>query len=413
LREESDTYLNELVYAGIEFFDKHFVLHSERSGYNHLYLYTINGNFVRPITSGEFEVKRLYGWDSKKDEFYYSSNEGSPLRENIYKINAKGKKSRLTPNDGTNSAVFSTGMKYFINTYSSINTPHTVTTNDNNGKVIKTLIDNKNLKERLAKFDMPTKEFFTFKTSDGVELNGWMVKPADFDANKKYPVVMFQYSGPYSQQVHDSWYIGNYGNAMFESYMAGEGFIMVCVDGRGTGGRGTEFGKCTYLNIGKYEPADQIEAAKYLGTLPYVDKNNIGIWGWSFGGYNTLMSMSQDEAVFKAGVAVAAPTDWRFYDTVYTERYMRTPKENKSGYDAGSAIVNVNKLSGNLLLIHGTADDNVHLRNMVRYIHALTQANKKFEMAIYADSNHSIYYGKNTRFHLFEKIAEFFKANLK
>ena len=413
LREESDTYLNEQVYAGIEFFDKHFVLHSERSGYNHLYLYTINGNFVRPITSGEFEVKRLYGWDSKKDEFYYSSNEGSPLRENIYKINAKGKKIRLTPNDGTNSAVFSTGMKYFINTYSSINTPHTVTTNDNNGKVIKTLIDNKNLKERLAKFDMPTKEFFTFKTSDGVELNGWMVKPADFDANKKYPVVMFQYSGPYSQQVHDSWYIGNYGNAMFESYMAGEGFIMVCVDGRGTGGRGTEFGKCTYLNIGKYEPADQVEAAKYLGTLPYVDKNNIGIWGWSFGGYNTLMSMSQDEAVFKAGVAVAAPTDWRFYDTVYTERYMRTPKENKSGYDAGSAIVNVNKLSGNLLLIHGTADDNVHLRNMVRYIHALTQANKKFEMALYADSNHSIYYGNNTRFHLFEKIAEFFKANLK
>ena len=413
LREESDTYLNEQVYAGIEFFDKHFVLHSERNGYNHLYLYTINGNFVRPITSGEFEVKRLYGWDSKKDEFYYSSNEGSPLRENIYKINAKGKKSRLTPNDGTNSAVFSTGLKYFINTYSSINTPHTVTTNDNNGKVIKTLIDNKNLKERLAKFDMPTKEFFTFKTSDGVELNGWMVKPADFDANKKYPVVMFQYSGPYSQQVHDSWYIGNYGNAMFESYMAGEGFIMVCVDGRGTGGRGTEFGKCTYLNIGKYEPADQVEAAKYLGTLPYVDKNNIGIWGWSFGGYNTLMSMSQDEAVFKAGVAVAAPTDWRFYDTIYTERYMRTPKENKSGYDAGSAIVNVNKLSGNLLLIHGTADDNVHLRNMIHYIGALTQANKKFETALYPDCNHSIYHGANTRFHLFEQIAEFFKANLK
>ena len=324
-----------------------------------------------------------------------------------------GKKTKLTAKEGTNSAVFSAGMKYFINTYSSINTPHTVTTNDNNGKVIKTLIDNKNLKERLAKFDMPTKEFFTFKTTDGVELNGWMIKPADFDANKKYPVVMFQYSGPYSQQVHDSWYLGNYGNAMFESYMAGEGFIMVCVDGRGTGGRGTEFGKCTYLNIGQYEPGDQVEAAKYLGSLPYVDKENIGIWGWSFGGYNTLMSMSQDDAVFKAGVAVAAPTDWRFYDTVYTERYMRTPKENKEGYDAGSAIVNVNKLSGHLLLIHGTADDNVHLRNMIRYTHALTQANKKFEMAIYPDSNHSIYYGRNTRYHLFEKIAEFFKANLK
>ena len=413
LREESDTYLNEQVYAGIEFYDKHFVLQSERSGYNQLYLYTIDGILVRPITKGEFEVKHFYGWDSSKNEFYYSSNEGSPLREYIYKVNAKGKKTKLTTKEGTNSAVFSAGMKYFINTHSSINTPHTVTTNDNNGKVIKTLIDNANLKERLKKFDMPTKEFFTFTTTDGVELNGWMVKPADFDEGKQYPVVMFQYSGPYSQQVHDSWYIGNYGNAMFESYMAGEGFIMVCVDGRGTGGRGTEFGKCTYLNIGKYEPADQVETAKYLGSLPYVDKNNIGIWGWSFGGYNTLMSMSQDEAVFKAGVAVAAPTDWRFYDTVYTERYMRTPKENKEGYDAGSAIVNVNKLSGHLLLIHGTADDNVHLRNMIRYAHALTQANKKFEMALYPDSNHSIYYGRNTRYHLFEKIAEFFKANLK
>ena len=413
LREESDTYLNEQVYAGIEFYDKHFVLQSERSGYNHLYLYTNDGILVRPITKGEFEVKQFYGWDSKKNEFYYSSNEGSPLREYIYKVNAKGKKTKLTAKDGSNKAVFSNGMKYFINTYSSINTPHVVTTNDNKGNVIKTLIDNSDLKQRLTKFDMPTKEFFTFTTSDGVQLNGWMIKPADFDASKQYPVIMFQYSGPYSQQVTDSWYTGNYGNAMFESYMAGEGFIMVCVDGRGTGGRGTEFGKCTYLNIGKYEPADQVEAAKYLGSLPYVDEKNIGIWGWSFGGYNTLMSMSQDEAVFKAGVAVAAPTDWRFYDTVYTERYMRTPKENKEGYDAGSAIVNVNKLSGNLLLIHGTADDNVHLRNMIRYTHALTQANKKFEMAIYPDSNHSIYYGRNTRYHLFEKIAEFFKANLK
>ena len=413
MREESDTYLNEQTYANIEFLNNHFVFQSERSGYNHLYLYTLNGELVRPITSGEYEVKSFYGWDSKKNEFYYSSNEGSPLREHIYKVTAKGKKTKLTANDGTNKAVFSAGMKYFINTHSSINTPHVVTTNSNNGKVIKTLIDNRNLKERLAKFDMPTKEFFTFTTSDGVELNGWMIKPYDFDAAKQYPVVMFQYSGPYSQQVNDNWYTGNYGNAMFESYMACEGFIMVCVDGRGTGGRGTEFGKCTYLKIGQYEPGDQVEAAKYLGTLPYVDKNNIGIWGWSFGGYNTIMSMSQNDAVFKAGVAVAAPTDWRFYDTIYTERYMRTPKENKEGYDTGSAIVNASKLNGKLLLVHGTADDNVHLRNMIRYIHALTQANKKFETALYPDSNHSIYYGANTRYHLFERIAEFFKENLK
>ena len=413
LREESDTYLNEQAYAGIEFLDGHFVLQSERSGYNHLYLYTTGGEFVRAITEGNYEVKEFYGWDKKKNEFYYRSNEGSPLRDNIYKVNAKGKKTQLTTGEGTNSAVFSSTMKYFINTFSNITTPHIVTTNDNSGKSIKTLIDNAALKEKLTKFDMPTKEFFTFTTTDGVELNGWMVKPADFDTNKKYPVVMFQYSGPYSQQVNDSWYVGNYGNAMFESYMAGEGFIMVCVDGRGTGGRGTEFGKCTYLNIGKYEPNDQVETAKYLGTLPYVDKANIGIWGWSFGGYNTIMSMSQNDAVFKAGVAVAAPTDWRFYDTVYTERYMRTPKENKEGYDNGSAVVNASKLNGKLLLIHGTADDNVHLRNMMRYTLALTQANKEFDMALYPDSNHSIYYGSNTRFHLFTRIAKFFIENLK
>ena len=412
MREESDTYLNEQTYAGIEFLDKHFVFQSERSGYNHLYLYTLSGELVQPITSGEYEVKKFYGWNRKKNEFYYSSNEGSPLRESIYKISAKGKKSKLSKNEGTNSAVFSNGMKYFINTYSSMNTPPQVTANDNSGKVLKTLITNEKLIERLAEFDMPAKEFFTFTTSDNIELNGWMVKPHDFDVNKKYPVIMFQYSGPYSQQVHDSWYVGNYGNAMFESYMASQGFIMVCVDGRGTGGRGTKFGKCTYLKIGQYESADQVEAAKYLGTLPYVDKNNIGIWGWSFGGYYTLMSMSC-EPVFKAGVAVAAPTDWRFYDTVYTERYMRTPKENREGYDNGSAIHLAGKLSGHLLLVHGTADDNVHLRNMIRYIHALTQNGKKFETALYPDSNHSIYHGRNTRYHLFERISDFFKANLK
>ncbi|MBR3615909.1 MAG: S9 family peptidase [Bacteroidaceae bacterium] len=413
LREESDTYLNEQTYSSIEFLDKHFVFQSERSGFNQLYLYNLAGELVRPITTGDYEVKKFYGWDSKKNEFYYSSNEGSPLRESIYKVNAKGKKTKLSKREGTNSAVFSNGMKYFINTYSSIDTPHTVTINDNSGKELKTLIDNKALTEKLAKFDMPSKEFFTFTTTDGVELNGWMIKPHDFDASKKYPVVLFQYSGPYSQQVTDNWYIGNYGNAMFECYMAGEGFIMVCVDGRGTGGRGTEFGKCTYLKIGQYEPADQVEAAKYMASLPYVDAKNIGIWGWSFGGYNTLMSMSQPEGIFKAGVAVAAPSDWRFYDTVYTERYMRTPKENKEGYDKGSAVVNAANLKGHLLLVHGTADDNVHLRNMIHYIGALNQANKKFETALYPDSNHSIYHGSNTRYHLFEQIAEFFKANLK
>lgn len=413
LREQSDTYLNEATYSKISFYENNFILHSERSGYNHLYLYTLNGNLVRPITEGEFEVTDFYGWDEKKKEFYYHSNEGSPIRDNAYKINAKGKKTRLTKNDGSNRPVFANGMKYFINTFDNITTPPVVTINDNNGYTLKTLIDNSALNKQLQSINMPQKEFFTFKTSDGVEINGWMIKPHDFDAEKKYPVIMHQYSGPYSQSVEDTWYSGMYPGAMYEAYMTEQGFIMVCVDGRGTGGRGTEFGKCTYLKLGHYEPKDQVEAAKYLGTLPYVDKNNIGIWGWSFGGYNTIMSMSQGEPVFKAGVAIAAPTDWRFYDTVYTERFMRTPKENKEGYDQGSAIVNADKLNGNLLLIHGTADDNVHLRNMLRYVHALNQSGKQFEMALYPDSNHSIFFGKNTRYHLFERMTNFFIENLK
>lgn len=413
LREQSDTYLNEATYANIEFFDKHLILHSERSGYNHLYLYTIGGDYVRPITQGNYEVTGFIGWDQKKNEFYYNSNEGSPLRNNAYKVDKKGRKTRLTKGDGTNSPIFSTGMKYFINTFDNLNTPPVVTTNDNKGNVIKTLIDNNELKTKMQSMQLPSKEFFSFNTSDGVQINGWMVKPHNFDANKKYPVVMYQYSGPYSQEVKDTWYTGMYPGAGFETYMSEQGFIMVCVDGRGTGGRGTEFGKCTYMKLGYYEPRDQVEAAKYLGTLPYVDKNNIGIWGWSFGGYNTIMSMSQDDAVFKVGVAIAAPTDWRFYDTVYTERFMRTPKENKEGYDLGSAVVNANNLNGNLLVIHGTADDNVHFRNMLRYVHQLNQAGKHVEMALYPDSNHSIYFGSYTRMHVFERLSRYFIENLK
>ncbi len=413
LREQSDTYLNESTYANIEFFDKHIILHSERSGYNHLYLYTIGGDYVRPITEGNYEVTSFIGWDQKKNEFYYNSNEGSPLRSNAYKVDKKGRKTRLTKGDGTNSPIFSAGMKYFINTYDNLTTPPIVTTNDNKGNVIKTLIDNSELKAKLSQMQLPTKELFTFTTSDGVEINGWMVKPHNFDAGKKYPVIMFQYSGPYSQEVKDTWYTGMYPGAGFETYMSEQGFIMVCVDGRGTGGRGTEFGKCTYMKLGYYEPRDQVEAAKYLGTLPYVDKSNIGIWGWSFGGYNTIMSMSQKDAVFKAGVAIAAPTDWRFYDTVYTERFMRTPKENKEGYDLGSAVVHANNLNGKLLIIHGTADDNVHFRNMLRYVHQLNQAGKHVEMALYPDSNHSIYFGSYTRLHVFERLSRYFIENLK
>lgn len=413
IRDEAPQYIKEQAYANIEFFDKNIVMMSERDGYNHLYLYTIGGNLVKQITKGDFEVKDFLGWDQNANVFYYTSNEESPLRTAVYKIDAKGKKTKLSTRVGTNSAIFSHSMKYYINTYSSISTPTRITINNNQGKELKTLMDNAALKEKVARLNMPIKEFFTFTTSDGVKLNGWMMKPANFNPNKKYPVIMHQYSGPGSQQVIDRWNIGSFSDGgMFEAYMCDKGFVMVCVDGRGTGGRGAAFEKCTYMFLGVKEAKDQVETAKYLGTLPFVDKNKIGIWGWSFGGYTTLMSMSEGTPVFCAGVAIAAPSDWKFYDTVYTERFMRTPKENGDGYAASSAILRADKLHGSLLLIHGTADDNVHFQNCAEYSEALVQANKQFDMQIYTNRNHGIA-GGNTRNHLMNRVANFFMEEMK
>ena len=412
IRDESEQYIKEDEYSNIKFYPENIVLMSERDGYNHLYLYTIGGNLVKQITKGKFEVKSFLGWDKQSNVFYYTSNEGSPLRTAVYKIDGKGKKTKLSTRTGTNDAIFSSNYSYYINTFSNISTPTLITINDNKGKELATMLDNKKLKEKIATLTLPQKEFFTFRTAEGVELNGWMMKPANFDATKKYPVIMHQYSGPGSQQVLDRWGIGSFSDAgMFEAYMADRGYISVCVDGRGTGGRGAEFEKCTYLFLGVKESHDQVEAAKYLGTLPYVDGSRIGIWGWSFGGYNTLMSMSEGSNVFKAGVAIAAPTDWRYYDSVYTERFMRTPKENGDGYDAGSAIKRAPKMHGNLLLIHGTADDNVHLQNMAEYSEALVQAGVQFDEHIYINRNHGIS-GGNTRNHLMNRVANFFLRNL-
>lgn len=412
IRDEAEQYIKEQEYGSIAFYPNHIVLMSEREGYNHLYLYTIAGNLVRQITKGNFEVTDFLGYDEANGTTYYASNEGSPLRTAIYKIDSKGKKTKLSTKEGTNNALFSKNFAYFINTYSSKDTPTEITLNDSKGRELVTLLDNKQLKSQLTHLNMPTKEFFTFKTSQGVELNGWMMKPANFDPNKKYPVIMHQYSGPGSQQVLDKWGIGSFGDGgMFEAYMCDKGYIMVCVDGRGTGGRGAAFEKCTYLFLGVKESEDQVETARYLGTLPYVDGSRIGIWGWSFGGYNTLMSMSDGSGAFKAGVAIAAPSDWRFYDTVYTERFMRTPKENGDGYNAGSAISRASKLQGKLLLIHGTADDNVHYQNAAEYSEALVQANKQFDMQVYTNRNHSIF-GGNTRNHLMNRVANFFLENL-
>ena len=406
LRDESDTYIRENVFDNIVFYPENFSFVSEKSGYNHLYWYSIGGNLLKQVTAGQYEVQEFLGYDPEEGSFYFSSNEESPMRSAIYKIDRKGKKTRLSSQAGTNSAQFSANMKYYMNRYSNLDTPTVITLNDNTGKTLATLMDNAALKQDISGYDMPRKEFFTFQTSDGTTLNGWMMKPADFSAGKKYPVLMYQYSGPGSQQVLDKFSVS------WETYMASQGYIVVCVDGRGTGGRGAEFAKCTYLNLGIKEAKDQVETALYMGNQPYVDKNRIGIWGWSYGGYTTIMSMSEGTPVFKAGVAVAPVTDWNYYDTVYGERFMRTPKENAEGYKASSAFTRADKLHGNLLLVHGMADDNVHFQNCAEYAEQLVQLGKQFDMQVYTNRNHSIY-GGNTRLHLYTRLTNFFNKELK
>lgn len=413
IQDKVDKYFKEEAMANIKITDRHILMPSDRDGYMHLYLYTLGGQLKRRVTRGNYEVTDVYGYDEATGDVYYAANELGPQDKQVYVAHQNGKTERLTAREGYNSATFSAGYKYFINTWSDINTPVVYTLNNNSGKVLSTLVDNKGLKEKLAAYDLGTRELFSFTTSEGVKLNGWMVKPAGFDASRRYPVIMYQYGGPGNQQVLNSWNIGMCGQgALLEQYMAQQGYIVVCVDGRGTGGRGAEFEKCTYLRLGELEAKDQVETALWLGSQPYVDKNRIGIWGWSYGGWNTLMSMSEGRPVFRAGVAVAPPTSWRYYDTVYSERYMRTPKENPSGYDEVNPMARVDKLSGALLICHGLADDNVHFQNTAEYTEALVQADKDFKENIYTNRNHSIY-GGNTRNHLFRQIVNFFNAEMK
>lgn len=405
LREESDAYIKGDVFDAILFYPENFSFVSDRSGYSQLYWYSMGGNLLKQVTTGNHELKDFLGYAPEDGSFYFTGNEESPMRKAVYKIDRKGRKTKLSTGTGTNNALFSTDMKYFMNRYTDLNTPTVITLNDNSGKMLATLVTNKKLKQTLAGYDVPKKEFFTFQTSGGTTLNGWMMKPPGFSASHKYPVLMTQYSGPGSQQVLDRFEIN------WETYMASRGYVVVCVDGRGTGGRGAEFEKCTYLNLGVKEAQDQVETALYMGSLPYVDKSRIGIWGWSFGGYMTVMSMSEGRPVFKAGAAVAAVTDWNYYDTVYGERYMRTPKENAEGYKASSAFTRADKLNGHLLLVHGMADDNVHFQNCAEYAEHLVQLGKQFDMQLYTNRNHSIF-GGNTRLHLYTKLTNFFNREL-
>ena len=423
IEDKVDKYINENVFAHVKFTKSNILLTSERDGYNHLYLYNLNGQLLRNV--GDLEkaglrlgenahtiVTDVYGYDELTGDIYYSALNGDPLNQKVYVTHKNGKTDCLTEKDGWNSAIFSKDFKNFICTWSDLNTPPQITLRNTQGKTIATLVDNKALAEKYASYDMGKKEFIIFTTPD-IKLYGWIVKPAGYDPAKKYPVVMYQYGGPGNQQVKNAWGLGMSGQgAILEQYLAQQGYIAVCVDNRGTGGRGAEFEKCTHLHLGELEAKDQVEAALWLGNQSYVDKDRIAIWGWSYGGWNTLMSMSEGRPVFCCGIAIAPPTCWRYYDTVYTERFMRTPQENNSGYDEVCPIARVDKLHGALLLCHGLADDNVHYQNTAEYVDALVQAYKDFSQLVYTNRNHSIY-GGNTRNHLFRQCMNFFDAHLK
>ncbi len=388
--------------------DNNFILQSERNGFTHLYLYDFNGKLTNQITKGKWEVTEFLGYNKKTNIVYYISDEQSPMKRALYSVKLDGSDKKLiSKRKGTNDVKFSKTFKYYINYYTNANIPEYITLNDAKGNEKRVLEDNSNLVEKIKEYNFSKKEFFTFNTSDGVTLNGWMIKPPDFNPNKKYPVYMYLYGGPGNQQVLDTWTY----DIVWHEFLAQHGYIVACVDNRGTGGRGAEFKKLTYGQLGKYETEDQISAAKYYQTLPYVNPERIGIQGWSFGGYMSTLCLAKGNDVFKAAIAVAPVTNWRYYDSIYTERYMGLPKDNAGGYDDNSPINFVRKIKGKYLLVHGTADDNVHFQNSIMLVDALVKANKQFEMQFYPNKNHGIY-GGNTRYHLFTRMFNFVKDNL-
>jgi len=407
LRQEDQYYVNYEYIDLMQFTtdNQFFFGVSEQDGYSHIYQYRINGTLFKQITKGHWDVTDFYGYDEAKKAVYYQSAESSPMQRDIYSVDAKGKKNRLSNGNGTHNAYFNATMTCFVDNASSLESPSTVSLYDFAGNHIRTIQKNDDIKKLFDDLNLPKKEFFSFSTSENMSLNGWMLKPVNFDPSKKYPVLQVQYSGPGSQEVLDRWDID------WEYYLSAKGYVVVCVDGRGTGARGAEFRKCTYQQLGILETKDQVETAKHLGKLPFIDKNRIGIWGWSYGGSMTLWCMSTGEQVFKAGISVAPVTDWRLYNTAYTERFMRRPQENFDGYNKTSAIGMASKFNGKLLIIHGSADDNVHMQNTMLYIDKLVEADKQFEMQIYTDKNHSIL-GKQTRRHLYTRMSDFLSNNL-
>lgn len=409
--ETNKSYIDYLDKDNLTFLkDNSFILTSEKDGFNHIYHYDNTGKLKNQITKGAWEVTKYYGFDEKNQKVFYQSTENGSINRDVYSINSNGKnKLRLTKSNGTNDATFSPNFQCFINTFSSISQPDIFTLNETkSGKSIQIIENNEGLLSKLKTYNLPQKEFFVLKTEKGNELNAWIMKPTDFDSTKKYPLFMTQYSGPGSQEVKNEW--GSYNDYWF-AMLTQKGYIIACVDGRGTGFKGTDFKKVTYKELGKYEVEDQIDAAKEFGKYAYIDKSRIGIWGWSYGGFMASNCILKGNDIFKMAIAVAPVTNWRFYDTIYTERYMQTPQENPSGYDDNSPINFAEKLKGKYLLIHGSADDNVHVQNSMQMIEALIQKNKQFDSQLYPDKNHGIYGGK-TRIQLFNKMTTFIENNL-
>jgi dipeptidyl-peptidase-4 len=389
--------------------DNSFIWTSEKDGFNHIYHYDFNGKLINQITKGNWEVTKYYGFSEEKKTIYYQSVENGSTNRGVYAIDLNGDNKKLLSNKvGQNNAAFSKNLNYFINTFSSSEIPPIYSLYTAEGEMLKVIKDNANLKEDLAAYKMSPKEFSTININ-GNDLNMWMLKPLDFDENKKYPMFMFQYSGPGSQKVSNKW---NDSNDYWHNMLAQKGIIVVCVDGRGTGLKGAAFKKITQKELGKYEVEDQIAAAKQLATRSYIDKNYIGIWGWSYGGFMSTNCLLKGSDIFSTAIAVAPVTSWRFYDSVYTERYMQTPQENASGYDDNSPINYADKLKGNYLLVHGTGDDNVHVQNSYRMVNALIDANKQFDMFIVPDRTHSIRKGKNVRLNLYTKMTNFIEEHL-
>jgi len=407
LTDRNEKYIGEEALDGYEFLPdgKHFVYMGELDGYNHLYLYSMAGKKLALLTDGNYDVTDYYGFDSDRNVFYYQAAEESPMNREVYQVSMDGKsRKKISSLSGVNSAEFSSGFKYQIISNTSVNEPNVVILYDQKGKNIRVLEDNKSITHLAKDYVIAQKEFIEIPLQNGIQLNASIMKPANFNASEKYPVLIMQYSGPNSQQVLNKWSIG------WEQVLISKGYVVVTVDPRGTAARGEDFRKCTYLNLGKTESDDVIESAKYLSSLAFVDVSRIGIFGWSYGGFMTLLSMSKSD-VFKAGVAIAPVTSWRFYDSVYTERYMKRPFENAKGYDENSPLMLTDNLSGRLLLVHGTADDNVHFQNSAEYIDNLVQANKQFDLFVYPNRNHNIM-GGNTRNHLYQMIIAYLEKNL-